>query len=100
MEKKNTEELMHPSMLQIRYLSELARIGKKRGSVALIADTCGVSHGPVSRFFKECIGAGYLTEAYEFTEKGTQALKTYQRILREVGLYLERVGIRKKQDSL
>lgn len=93
MEKKNTEELMHPSMLQIRYLSELARIGKKRGSVALIADTCGVSHGPVSRFFKDCIGAGYLTEAYEFTEKGTQALKTYQRILREVGLYLERVGI-------
>lgn len=48
--------------------------------MALIADTCGVSHGPVSRFFKECIGAGYLNGGYEFTEKGTRALKTYQRI--------------------
>lgn len=93
MENQNTEGLLHPSVLQIRYLTELARIGKKRGSVALIADTCGVSHGPVSRFFKECIGAGYLTETYEFTEKGSQALKTYQRIMREVGLYLERIGI-------
>ena len=51
-------------MLQIRYLSQLAKTGKKRGSVALIADTCGVSHGPVSRFFKECIGAGYLNEGF------------------------------------
>ena len=37
MEKENTEDLLHPSMLQIRYLTELAKIGKKRGSVALIA---------------------------------------------------------------
>ena len=80
-------------MLQIRYLTELAKIGKKRGSVALIADTCGVSHGPVSRFFKECMGVGYPTDTYEFTEKGAQALRTYQRILKEVGLYLERIGI-------
>lgn len=93
MEKENNEGLIHPSMLQIRYLSELAKTGKKRGSVALIADTCGVSHGPVSRFFKECIGAGYLNEGYEFTEKGTRALKTYQRILKEVSAYLERIGI-------
>lgn len=93
MEKENTEGLLHPSMLQIRYLTELAKIGKKRGTVALIADTCGVSHGPVSRFLKECIGAGYLNEGYEFTEKGTRALKTYQRILKEVGAYLERIGI-------
>ena len=28
-----------------------------------------------------------------FTEKGTRALKTYQRILKEVGAYLERIGI-------
>lgn len=39
MEKENTEGLIHPSMLQIRYLSQLAKTGKKRGSVALIADT-------------------------------------------------------------
>lgn len=93
MENQNTEDLLHPSMLQIRYLTELSKIGKKRGSVALIADTCGVSHGPVSRFFKECIRAEYLTDTYEFTEKGKQALRTYQRILKEVSLYLERIGI-------
>ena len=50
MEKENTEGLIHPSMLQIRYLSQLAKTGKKRGSVALIADTCGVSHGTISSF--------------------------------------------------
>ena len=104
MEKENTEGLLHPSMLQIRYLTELAKIGKKRGSVALIADTCGVSHGPVSRFFKECIGAGYLSEGYEFTEKGTRALKTYQRILKKSAPIWNGSGSRhprspKKQDS-
>ena len=53
--------------------AELEKTGKKRGSVAMIADTCGVSHGPVSRFFKECIGKGYLTEKYEFTTEGAHA---------------------------
>lgn len=41
MEKTNTEDLMHPSMLQICYLSELAKIGKRRGSV-------GKAHMPES----------------------------------------------------
>ena len=75
MEKENTEDLLHPSMLQIRYLTELAKIGKKRGSVALIADTCGVSHGPVSRFFKECMGVGYLTDTYELRKKERKHLE-------------------------
>ncbi len=87
------ENLLHPSMLQISYLLELEKIGKKRGSVALIADTCGVSHGPVSRFFKECIGRGYLTERYEFTDEGERALFIYKKILRDVQIYLKKMEI-------
>ena len=87
------ENLLHPSMLQINYLLELEKIGKKRGRVALIADTCGVSHGPVSRFFKECIGRGYLTEQYEFTDEGERALFIYKKILRDVRMYLKKMEI-------
>lgn len=91
--KKQTEDFLHPSMLQIRYLMELEKTGKRWGSVALIADICGVSHSPVSRFFKECIGCGYLTEKYEFTEKGTRALELYKSLIQEVQTYLERMGV-------
>lgn len=55
MNKQDSVDLLHPSMLQIQYLMELEKVGKKRGSVTMIADICGVSHGPVSRFFKECM---------------------------------------------
>lgn len=82
-----------PSLLQIRYLIELERLGKKRGSVALIAEICGVSHGPVSRFFKSCCENGYLTEKYEFTEKGRQVLERYKKILKETEEYLKRIGV-------
>ena len=51
MNKQDSVDLLHPSMLQIQYLMELEKVGKKRGSVTMIADICGVSHGPVSRFF-------------------------------------------------
>ena len=68
MNKQDSVDLLHPSMLQIQYLMELEKVGKKRGSVTMIADICGVSHGPVSRFFKECMERGYLTEKYEFTD--------------------------------
>lgn len=84
-------------MLQIQYLLELEKVGKKRGSVAMIANTCGVSHGPVSRFFKECIGKGYLTEKYEFTTEGAHALLTYKRILRDVRTYLKTMNIPEKE---
>ena len=75
MNKQDSVDLLHPSMLQIQYLMELEKVGKKRGSVTMIADICGVSHGPVSRFFKECMERGYLTEKYEFTAEGTHALQ-------------------------
>ena len=60
------KDLLHPSLLQINYLMTLEKIEKKRGCVGTVADICGVSHGPVSRFFKECVNYGYLTEQYTF----------------------------------
>ena len=38
MEKENTEGLLHPSMLQIRYHDRTGKNRQKRGSVALIAE--------------------------------------------------------------
>ena len=72
------QELLHPSLLQITYLTTLEKTEKKRGCVGQVADICGVSHGPVSRFFKECVSYGYLTEQYEFTETGIRALQDAQ----------------------
>lgn len=47
------KDLLHPSLLQINYLMTLEKIEKKRGCVGTVADICGVSHDPVSRFFTE-----------------------------------------------
>lgn len=96
------KELIHPSLLQITYLTTLEKTEKKRGCVGTIADICGVSHGPVSRFFKECVTWGYLTPQYEFTETGIRALNTYKRIVADVEAYLTRLGVpeNSKQESL
>ena len=97
MNKQDSVDLLYPSMLQIQYLMELEKVGKKRGSVTMIADICGVSHGPVSRFFKECMERGYLTEKYEFTAEGTHALLIYKKLLRDVKLYLKAMNIPEKR---
>lgn len=91
------KELLHPSLLQISYLTTLEKTEKKRGCVGLVADTCGVSHGPVSRFFKECVARGYLTEQYEFTETGIRALTMYKLILQETRTYLTRLGVKEAE---
>ncbi len=91
------QELLHPSLLQIKYLTTLEETDKKRGCVGQIADLCGVSHGPVSRFFKECVAKGYLTEQYEFTESGIRALKMYKRLLHDTDAYLARLGVREEE---
>lgn len=52
---QDNRNLLHPSMLQIQYLLELEKTGKKRGSVAMIADTCGVSHGQSADFLKSAL---------------------------------------------
>lgn len=96
------KNLLHPSLLQINYLMTLEKIEKKRGCVGNVADICGVSHGPVSRFFKECVNYGYLTEQYTFTEAGTRALRMYERILQVTQSYLTRLGVSEesRQESL
>ena len=86
------KRLLHPSLLQIHYLIELEKEGNKWGAVGTVAKNCGVSHGPVSRFFRECIEHGYLTKDYAFTEEGRQALGFYKWILNETGSYLGRIG--------
>ena len=91
------QELLHPSLFQIKYLTTLEETDKKRGCVGQIADLCGVSHGPVSRFFKECVAKGYLTEQYEFTESGIRALKMYKRLLHDTDAYLTRLGVREEE---
>ena len=91
------QELLHPSLLQITYLTTLEKTEKKRGCVGQIADLCGVSHGPVSRFFKECVSRGYLTEQYEFTEPGIRALGMYKRLLHDTKAYLTRLGVSEEE---
>lgn len=90
------KDLLHPSLLQINYLMTLEKIEKKRGCVGTVADICGVSHGPVSRFFKECVNYGYLTEQYTFTEAGIRALRMYERILQSTQSYLTRLGVERR----
>ena len=89
MDDRQNFQVLHPSVLQMQYLLELEKTGTQRGCIALIADACGVSHAPVSKFFKECVRAGYLTEKYEFTENGQRARNLYKMILTEVRRYLE-----------
>ena len=49
---KEIQQTGLPSLLQIRYLIELDKIGWKRGTVMEIAEKCGVSHPSVSRYLK------------------------------------------------
>lgn len=74
---KTTEEVQQtglPSLLQIRYLMELEKVGWKRGTVMEIAGKCGVSHPAVSRYLKSCCEKGILNEKYEFTTVGKMML--------------------------
>lgn len=90
---KKAPEFQHFTLLQIRYLMELEKIGPRRGMVAEIAKNCGGSHGPVSTFLKECCKNGYLTEDYTFTEFGKAALNSYKQIVEETENYLKRIHV-------
>ena len=79
---KTTEEVQQtglPSLLQIRYLMELEKVGWKRGTVMEIAGKCGVSHPAVSRYLKSCCEKGILNEKYEFTTVGKMMLDRYRK---------------------
>lgn len=85
-----------PTMLQIQYLAELERLGKKRGSVAMIADVCGVNHASVSRYLKACCENGFLTEEYEFTDRGKAWLGGYKKLIIDLRSYLRNIGVQNK----
>lgn len=86
-----------PTILQIRYLTELEKMGRRRGSVAMIAEICGVNHASVSRYLKACCENGLLTSDYEFTEMGRAWLNGYQKLLGELEVYLQNIGIAPKE---
>lgn len=86
-----------PTMLQLRYLMELEKVGNRRGFVAMIADVCGVNHGSVSRYFKSCCESGYLTKDYEFTDLGSVWLDGYKNLIRDLEEYLRKIGIAEKE---
>ena len=86
-----------PTMLQIRYLAELERMGKRRGSVAMIAEICGVNHASVSRYLKTCCENGLLTLEYEFTEMGRAWLNGYKKLIADLEAYLYHIGIAPKE---
>ena len=93
MDKKAETKPENLTMLQIRYLTELDQLEKKKGAVRRIAATCGVNHSQVSRFFKKCTEEGELTESLDFTEKGRRKLDWHCKMVRDVRDYLERSGI-------
>lgn len=84
-----------PTIQQIRYLIELKKNNSQRGSISKIAQVCNVQHSSVSRYFKICIEKGYLTDKYAFTSKGMHWLNGYVKLLKELVIYLRRIGVPK-----
>lgn len=86
-----------PTMLQIRYLTELEKLGNKRGNVAVIADACGVTHSSVSKYFKSCYERGYLTKDYQFTPMGTAWLERYKKMIEDLQVYFLNIGMAEQE---
>lgn len=88
-----------PTMLQLRYLEEAkkAQDREEKCSVVKIAQKAQVTHGTISRFFRECREQGYMTEEYRLTEKGIGWLETCKAIRDDVRGYLEGLKIKKEE---
>lgn len=88
-----------PTLQQLRYLRsayECQKLGKKC-SVVKVASENNVTHGPVSRFFKECIQNGDMTKDYRLTFRGLRLFHSYQKVLEALPEYLSRMGLRGKE---
>ncbi|MDO4288620.1 MAG: hypothetical protein Q4C55_05475 [Eubacterium sp.] len=92
---RKQEEL--PAFQQLRYLMVLERLDGKRGSIAKICKICGVHQGSVSRYLKICAEKGYLTQDYQFTEKGRRWLGAYKKLMIDTEAYLKRIGAEEKR---
>ncbi len=86
-----------PTMLQIRYLQELSQMEKKRGAQGSIAEHCGVYRSTISRYFKNCVEKGILTEKLEFTDEGKEWLGRYTELYQKLLKYLEEIGGKKEE---
>ena len=82
-----------PTMLQLRYLTELEHIEKSRGFIQLIAARSGVSHAAVSKYMKQCMRAGLLNADYDLTEAGRTWLHAYQKLVRDLTQFLRDSGV-------
>ena len=85
----------NPSLLQIAYLEDLRRFQQagEKCSVVRIAEKNGVTHGPVSRFFKKCMADGLLTDRYTLTEKGSRWLQDWVDLREGLREYFGRLGM-------
>lgn len=82
-----------PAMQMLNFLMELEKTDVKRGSIVAIASACGVHHGSVSRYFKICRQRGILTENLEFTGKGKVWIKSYEKLIEDISVFMQRSGI-------
>lgn len=80
-------------MQQLHYLEVLQKIGNGRGTMAQIAEVCGVNHNSVVRYLKTCVENEILKSDYSFTQKGKAYLEGYLALTEELRQYLYRIGI-------
>lgn len=86
-----------PTILQLNYLRELERIGKKRGAIKVIAERCGVNTSTVSRYFRACTERGVLTETLEFTDEGKEWFERYWQLYGELNQFLKEIGGKERE---
>lgn len=86
-----------PTMFQLKYLQELSQVEKKRGARGSIAEHCGVYRSTVSRYFKNCVERGILTESLEFTDVGKKWLERYSNLYEKLQKYLEEIGAKPEE---
>ncbi len=98
--KTEAQENERFSIEQIRFLTELEKLDKKRGAVEMISKKFGFSHSKISRFFKSCVEKEYLTSDLKTTEKGKRLLEWNQHLEQDVRKYLIRMGVKDGLDNL
>ncbi len=90
------DRMKRPTLEQVRYLDEIGRAKKKRGAAAQIAKKHDISHASISRFFRDCMDAGYLDADYQVTADGKEWLAYYQGLELALTRYLQENGAPKE----
>ncbi|MDE7320118.1 MAG: hypothetical protein K2N46_10355 [Lachnospiraceae bacterium] len=90
------DRMKRPTLEQVRYLDEIGRAKKKRGAAAQIAKNHDISHASISRFFRDCMDAGYLDADYQVTADGKEWLAYYKGLELALTKYLQENGVPKE----